>query len=724
MKNRLNRVILGIIIIGFLFLIFKVLSISIINGKFYQAKALSQQLRDITVNANRGTIYDSKMNVLAKSATVWTIFISPNDIKTDELRNKVASGLSSILEVDKEEILRKTQKKNYYEVIKKKVEKPKADEVRKYIAENNVTGIHLVEDTKRYYPYSNFASSVIGFTGSDNQGLYGIEAYYDNYLKGVNGRILTAKNAKGTDMPFEYEKFYKTQDGNSLILTIDQTIQHFIEKALDETVETQKVKNRAAAIAMDVNTGAILGMSTKPDFDLNSPFEIKDPNLLALLQGLEGDELSKKTIEVREKQWKNKIITEIYEPGSVFKVVTGSAALEENEATVNSNYNCPGYVIVSGVRMRCWHRSGHGALDFTNAFVNSCNPALVDMASSLGAEKFYTYFKSFGLTEKTGIDLPGEEQSVYIPLKGYGPVQLASASFGQSNKITPIQMVTAMAAVVNGGNLVTPYIVQKIVDSDNNIVKSIEPNIKRQVISKETSDIMKEILEKAVSKSGSNAYIKGYRIGGKSGTAEKLDGDKNARIGSFSGFAPANDPKIIVLLLVDEPGAGQEFGNQVAAPAVASIMSDVLPYLGIEPQFTEEELQTMQSIVPNLVSETVSSAKNKLISQGLNVRIVGNGENVIKQMPLAGSSAPKGSQVILYTEENSKEELVTVPDLKGMTPSEANKVLTNLGLNIRLTGGSLEHKNSKVIYQSVASGNSVAKGSIIDVRVLNEDQLG
>lgn len=725
MKNRLNRVILIAVVVSFLFLILRIGNISIVKGDFYQSKASAQQLRDITINPNRGTIYDKNMKILAQSATVWTVFLSPNDVKEDEHKKKIASGLSPILKVEEDKIIEKLGKKNYYEVLKKQVEKPEADQVREFVKNENIAGVHLVEDTKRYYPYSNFASNVIGFTGSDNQGLYGIEAYYDKYLKGISGRIVSAKNAKGTDMPFNYEKFYEPKDGNNVVLTIDQTIQHFVEKALDETIETHKVKNRAAAIAMDVNTGAILGMSTKPDFNLNDPFTIQDNELLKSLEGLEGPALSDKMVDARERQWKNKAITEIYEPGSVFKVVTGSAALEENKSIIDQHYNCPGYTVVSGTKMKCWKTSGHGNIDFTQAFVFSCNPALVDMGAAVGATKFYQYFREFGLTEKTGVDLPGEENSVYVKESQYGPVQLASASFGQSNKITPIQMITAMAAVVNGGKLVKPYVVEKIVDSDNNTVKSFETVVKRQVISKETSEKMKVILEEAVSgNSGSNAYIKGYRIGGKSGTSEKLDGDKNARVASFSGFAPANDPKIIVLVMVDEPSAGHVFGNVVAAPVVTSILSDILPYLGVGPQFTNEELAQMEVIVPNIIGQGVSVARNKLSSQGFKVRVVGSGDKVLKQNPPSGVSAPKDSTIIIYTEESSSNEQVLVPNLIGMTPSQANKELANLGLNIQITGGSVQHESAKVVSQSIGAGTNVNKGTVISVQVLNVDQLG
>ncbi|MDK2802505.1 MAG: PASTA domain-containing protein [Oscillospiraceae bacterium] len=723
MKNRLNKVTLSLIIVGFLVLIFKIGFISIINGKFYREKASAQQTRDVTINPNRGSIYDSNLNIIAQSATVWTVFISPQDIKTDDMRNKIVDGLSSILDIEKDIILDKSYKKNYYEIIKKKIEKPIVDEIRTFIKEEKIVGIHLVEDTKRYYPKGNFASNIIGFTGSDNQGLYGLEAQYEDILNGEKGRIVSAKNAKGNDMPFGYEKLYDPKEGKSIVLTIDENIQHFVEKALNEVVITHKVQQRAAAVAMDVNTGEILAMATKPDFNLNEPFEIFDEDTRLALQKLSGDDLKTQTSIEREKQWKNKLITEPYEPGSVFKVVTASGYMEEGLKKDNHYFSCPGYTIVSGVRMKCWKLSGHGSTDFAQAMIVSCNPAFVEMGTSLGANKFYKYFRSFGLTEKTGIDLPGEVSGIHIKEKGYGPVEIASSSFGQSNKVTAMQMITAFASTINGGYLLEPFIVKSILDKEGNILENFDKNIKRQVISKKVSDEMKIILEKAVSSGGSNAYVKGYNIGGKSGTSEKLDGSKTARISSFAGFAPADNPRIAVLVMVDEPGAGHVFGNVVAAPVVANIMKDILPYMNIQTQFTEEELKTMGVIVPNLIGDDIKSGKNKLQNQGLNVRIVGSSDKILKQTPDSGTSVPKGSTVILYTQEDD-EETVTVPNFIDLSPDQANKLAINSGLNIKFVGGSTKYQTSKVFKQDKVVGTVVKKGSLIVVDILNSDQLG
>ncbi len=732
MKNRLNRIVIAFVLIGFVTLIVRVGYISIGQNDFFKAEATKQQLDDLTVNPKRGTIYDRNMKVLAQSATVWTVFISPIDIEEKD-RETIADGLSKILEVDKQTILDKCKKKNRYEVIKKKVEQNVADEVNKFIAEKKITAVHMVEDSKRYYPYENFASSVIGFTGTDNQGLYGIEAYYDKYLKGTAGRIVSAVNAKGTDMPFQYEKFYEPKDGNGLVLTIDESIQHYVEKALEQAVIQHKASNRGCAIAMNVNTGEILAMATKPDFNLNEPFEIADAATREAIEKLTGDERTKALSAAREKQWKNKAVTELYEPGSVFKVVTGSAALEEKTSSLTSKFSCSGVANVSGTKIKCWKAGGHGSLDFTGAFVHSCNPAFISIGQSLGVDKFYNYVKNYGMTERTGIDLPGEADSITIAKKNYGPVELASASFGQSNKITPIQMITAFCAVVNGGKLVTPHVVKQMLDANGNVVETYGTKVKRQVISEETSAQMRKILEQDVTANGgSNAYVKGFSIGGKSGTSEKLElnrkpnatqEEKDARVSSFIGFSPVDDPEIAVMVMIDEPRAGQVYGSQVAAPVVASIMSDVLPYIGIEPNYTKEELEKMEVSVPNVTGSKLDTAQSKLLAQGLKPKIKGDGNTVLKQVPSSGSSMPRGGTVILYTSESVAEESSTVPNLVGLTPAQANQKLTNAGLNVKFTGPS-ENVHAVVSAQSVKEGTKLAKGSIVTLTCTANDQTG
>lgn len=725
MRNRLFICVMPIVFLLFSVVLANVGYIAVVNNDFYQNKATQQQLRDVTVNANRGTIYDCNMNVLAQSVTVWTVFISPADIEDDEERETICSGLSEILGVDRETIYQKSQKSNYYEVIARKIDKDKADEVRQFVTDTGVGAVHLIEDTKRSYPYGNFASTVIGFTGDDNQGLYGIEAEYDEELSGTPGRIVAAKNAKGTDMPFQYEKYYDPQDGNSLVLTIDEVIQHFLEQALEDTVATHLVENRAAGIVMDVNTGEILAMATKPDFDLNDPFTIADSATLEAINALPEDQRKEALANARELQWKNKAITELYEPGSVFKVVTGSAALEEKTVSLETTFNCSGSIQVPGYErpIKCWKTSGHGVQNFIQAMVNSCNPAFVTVGSSLGAETFCDYVRAFGFMERTGIDLPGEADSIVYNADQMGPVELASCSFGQSNKITPIQMITAIAAAVNGGKVVEPHVVKQILDQDGNVVKTVDTTVKRQVISEETSATMRSVLEQVVKDNG-NAYIPGYRIGGKSGTAQKLDSnDDTAYISSFTAFAPADDPQIAILVIVDTPRDGQIYGSAVATPAVTDILKQTLPYIGVQEKFTEEELEKLEVSLPNLVDSDVLTAKSKLAGIGLDARVIGNGNTVLKQVPARGSSVPSGSKILLYTED-VPEEMTTVPDLTGMSPAQANTELTNRGLNIKFDGGAAQQSGAKVVSQDIAKDTQVPKGTVVSVHCLVNDQTG
>ncbi len=727
-KNRLNRVVIVLILLGFATVLTNLFYQSVIRSDFYQTKALENQMRDITVTGKRGTIYDRNMKAVARSATVWTVFISPNDlnaIKDEEerelTRRLIAENLSEILEVDSAKIIEQSKKKNYYEVIKKKVEEPEIEKIRAFAKDKDISCIHLVEDSKRYYPYNDFASSVIGFTGADNQGLYGIEAKYDSYLTGTPGRIVAAKNANGTDMPLTYEKMYAAKDGNSLVLTLDYSIQHFLEKALEATVSQHQPANRAAGIVMNVKTGEVLAMASKPDFNLNQPYVIADEALAATLEGLEGDAYTKARSAAWERQWRNKAITELYEPGSVFKVLTASAALEEKKVSASTTFKCSGSKKVGVHTMGCHVRSGHGLQTFPETIVNSCNPAFIDIGQLLGQNLFTKYVRSFGLTNgsKTGIDLPGEQAcQTYSNAETMSIVDLASCSFGQSNVVTPIQMISIMAAVVNGGNLVTPYVVQKVLDEDGNVVKNVEPQIKRQVLSKETSEAMRPMLEGVVAANGGgNAYVKGYRIGGKSGTAQKGNDTVNQKyISSFCTFAPVDDPEIAVLIVVDEPNVTNGYyGSVVAGPACASVMADALPYLGYEPQYTEEELAQQEISVGNYIGMDLLKAQNEVTNKQLKPVIKGNGAKVVKQVPARGSTLARQGKVILYTEEDVEETTVTVPKLIGRTPAEANTVLTNLHLNIKLNGGAANAVGATVFLQSVPEGEKVPIGTVIEV---------
>ncbi|MGL5972780.1 MAG: penicillin-binding transpeptidase domain-containing protein [Oscillospiraceae bacterium] len=721
MKKSMIFILSIIVLIGYTTVIGRLFFLQIIDNEKYQQLAINQQLLDTSITAERGTIYDKNMKPLAKSASVWTVYISPREVKKDKI-DLLAEGLGQILEVEKDSILKKAEKNNAYEVIKRKVEKPEIDKIRDFKTENKLSGIHIAEDSKRYYPYGDFAASILGFTGNDNQGLAGIEAYYDKYLKGVDGRIVTAKNARGTELPFEYEKFYEPVPGNDIILTIDETIQHYLEKNLYYAVKEHNVANKGAGIVMNVKTGEILAMSTKPDFDPNSPFDIYDPIKSAEIDALPEDQRKSERAKEQQRQWRNKLVSDLYEPGSVFKIVTAAAALEENVVQLNTPFNCAGHLTISGVVIRCNKLEGHGPQNFSDGFKNSCNPVFMITGENLGKDKFYKYFESFGMTEKTGVDLPGEEQSVFYKADKTGPVELASQSFGQSNKVTPIQMATAVATAVNGGKLVQPHIVDKVVDKDGNSIYENSIDSKRQVVSEETSKEILEMMERVISESpgSKNAKILGYRLGGKSGTSQKLDGDASSRIASFVAVAPIEDPEILTLIILDEPNSYSVYGSVLAAPVAGNVLSDILPYMGILPNYTEEELKNKEISVPSLIGDNMTTANENARKQGLKVKKVGNGDVVVSQFPRSGYKVSLGSTIVIYTEEKS-EEYTDVPDLNGMSIDTVIKSLSNKGLNLEIEG---DHKLGDKVFasrQSIAPGETVDLGTVIKVAFVNKD---
>lgn len=691
----------------------------VIKYDFYALKAEAQQMSDTTVNANRGTIYDCDMKILAQSATVYNVIVSPGDTPDDK-KEILASGLSEILDIDKSVIDGKLARKNsYYEVIKKKVEKSVADELRTFVSEKGITTLYLYEDSKRYYTYGNFASHILGFTGSDNQGLEGIESYYDRYLTGTPGRIISAKNALGNDMPYDYDKIYEPTDGYSLVSTLNEVIQHYLEKHLTVAVREHNIQNRAVGIVMDVNSGAILGMATKNDYNPNDPFTVYDPDAGATVDMLSGQSETQTLAQAQAAQWRNKAISDLYEPGSVFKIVTAAAGLEEQVVSLSDHFSCAGRMTVSGTTFNCHNMTGHGGQTFLEAIANSCNPVFIEVGQRLGAVKFFKYFNAFGLTKKTGIDLPGEASPIFYSENQLGPVQLASVSFGQSSAITAIQMITAVSAAVNGGTLYKPYLISKVLDNSGNVYKSFEPTVVRQVISEKTSQLVASALEETVlTGGGANAYIKGYRIGGKSGTAEKLGGDENARVASFVAVAPADDPQIAVLVILDEPNSYSSYGGTIAAPVAAGILQDILPYVGIERQYSEEELQNLEVGVVNVVGKAPHAAQTKLNQYGLNSTIIGSGDKVVSQVPAAGSTINRGGTVLLYTTSDVSAHMVTVPNLSGLTVSQANTRLLNAGLNIKIVAPA--NATKAVAYkQSIEPGNQVVKGTVITVEFID-----
>lgn len=733
MRFKLNIVVLGLLAAGFLLLIGRVVYIACfaeVDGVKYGVKAYNQQLTADTVHANRGTIYDRNMNVLAQSATVWTVSLAPNQITSDEQAEKIAQGLSQILGLDHDELLAKAKKKTQYEIVKKKVEKPQHDQIQQYCYDNHLSGIHMVEDTKRYYPMGNAAAQTIGFVGSDNQGLLGVELSYDQLLSGTSGKVTAAQDARGGAMPFDYEYYYPSKDGNSLVLSIDSTLQHYCDKALKEVIQVRQPANRCLAIMMNVNTGEIVALSVQPDFDLNDPYTLVDssqyPAMLTNSQGQPATEGEQRTA-----MWTNKAVSENYEPGSVFKVVTGSAALEEGTMTLESTFNCNGHITVDGTTFSCWRPSGHGHEDFTQAFINSCNPAFVQIGQSLGPELFFRYFSMYGMTEKTGIDLPGETNSEYYAEKDLNPISLASESFGQSESITPIQMITAFCAVVNGGYLVTPHVVKQVVDQDGNIVQSIDKNVKRQVISDTTVAQMREILEAVVNGvdgAGTNAVVPGYRVAGKSGTAQKLrekqKTGKDTYVGSFVGAIPANDPQYALMVLVDTPTDGTYYGGTVASPVFSQIMSEAAPYLGLVPEYTDEEAKNLAKAVSACVGLSVEDAKARLQTAGFsNIEIVGEGGNVTQQVPAAGSSVSASSKIVLYT-DNRDLDMVTVPNVVGSSQSAVNSALVSSGLNLSLSNTGIQSSKARATAQSPAAGERVPRGTAVTVEFLTNDETG
>lgn len=708
----------GLMVCGFCVLIVSLVRVSIIKHDEYSSLASSQQLRDTVVTAPRGTIYDSNMNVLAMSATVWTVALSPKDIDEGD-EAAIAAKLAELLEVDEQTILDKCQENNYYSVVKRKVDQHLVDDIRAWMSEEKIGGISFYEDAKRYYPYGNFCAQVLGFVGTDNQGLSGLEAYYDDYLSGTAGRIVTAKNAVGSDMYYEYETIYEAEAGYSLVLTIDEVIQHYLEKNLEAAVIEHNIQNNAYGIVMNVNTGEVYAMAIKPDFDPNDPFTILDEEAAAAVAVI-TDETERATQLglAQQKQWRNTVISDNYEPGSVFKVVTASTALETGSFNLNSSFYCPGSIVVGPHTMSCATRA-HGAEDFTHAVINSCNVAFVTMGQGIGADDFCKFHEAFGLTEKTGIDLPGESKGDYIRRDSMGLVELSSCAFGQSNTVTAIQLATAVAAAVNGGYLVQPHIVKQVLDADGNIVESNDTQVKRQVISAETSEIMAQVLEQVVVQGNSqNAYVAGFRLGGKSGTAQDLKSNEEGKYwASFCAFAPADDPQIVCLVVYDNARSSTSiFGGTIVAPVVASIMADVLPYIGVDAVYSEDEMATLDVATPAVTGMSITQAKSWLQPEGLSSTVLGEGTTVVRQFPSAGQSIPRGSTVILYTDDR---ELMTaaVPDVSGKSVSEASSILAAYGFNIKTSGST--SSSATATGQSVNAGEALPTGSVVTVEFVD-----
>ena len=703
--------------------------IMVAKSDFYQQKAAEQQLYDIELAAERGKIYDRTGELLATSAQVWTLYITPNSFKsvTDEeklnaIKSEIATNLSAILEMDYQKVLDYTNKKTSYVKVKTNVEKPEADKIRQYMADSKYKVgqyMGLDESSKRYYPNDNLASVVLGFVGTDNQGLGGLELQYDEQLTGVPGRVVSAKDATGNNMPLSYEVEIEATPGNSLITSIDSYVQSVCEKYLQQAIVDNKVTERGAVVCMNVNTGEILALAVKGDYNPNQPFTLSTEEQ-AIVDALEGDEKTNKLAELRNRQWRNKVVSDTYEPGSVFKVVTAAMALEEGVTSLSNHYNCSGYIVVAGRRINCHKKTGHGAETFTQAVQNSCNPVFITFGQQIGVETFSKYYDAFGLRQKTGIDLPGESKPIFYDADKMTISDLASSSFGQTFQVTPIQMITAVSAAVNGGYLVQPHVVNEIVDADGNTVSSVGTTVKRQVISEKTSETIRMVMEAVVDGGGGkNAYVSGYRIGGKTGTSQKLidinqTGESRIYISSFCGVAPMNDPEVAILVMLDEPTGKDYYGGTIAAPVGGQIFAEILPYLGFEPQYSEDELSKMAVKIPSVAGLSLETAKKTITDKGLKYQVVGNGDSVIKQFPTSTESLYSDGIVMLYTDDSVATK-TNVPSFVGLSISAANELAANKKVNIQFAGTSLSG-NSVVAYkQDVEEGAEVDVGTIITV---------
>ncbi|MGN0502836.1 MAG: penicillin-binding transpeptidase domain-containing protein [Ruminococcus sp.] len=723
LRQRTAVLIILILVVGFGAAIARLGFLTIVQGSSLQEDAVGQQLKDTTIPAKRGTIYDANGKVLAESASVWQVVMAPIYFENDEQRKAAAEGLSQILGLDYDNVYEKTTQKSYYVVVKRKIEVEARDKVLELIdtlSEKYKCGnvIQLLDDYKRYYPQNDLASCVIGFTGSDEQGLEGVEYEYDDYLSGTPGRIITAKNARGTDMPFQYEQNVEAEDGNNIYLTIDETVQSICEKYMKQGIADNNVLNRGVCIAMDVNTGAILAMVTVDGYDLNDPYTLPTATQKKI-DALAKDKQAQAESEALSAMWRNKAITDTYMPGSVFKMCTASMALEEGKVNDNSTFTCGGSMLVSDKTIHCHALGGHGTQNFVQAICNSCNPAFIQIGQLIGMNKFCQYYQGFGFSQKTGIDLPGEAEDSFWAEGTMTDVDLAVASFGQNFSITPIQMITACAAVANGGYVLQPYVVSKVTDSDGNVIKNVEKKVKRQVISKETSDKMNEILGYNTSTAGATAgYVAGYKVAGKTGTSEKIGSKVESHfsedyIASFCGYAPADDPQIAMLVFFDTPSGDAYYGSQVASPVFINIMSEVLPYLEIKTEYTDSELEYVDVSAGDYTGMTVSEAEAAAQNDGFTTTVKGEGDKVIAQIPPVSSKIQTGGNVVLYTDDTSRSETVIVPNLVGYSASEVNNVASAYGLNVSFSGASETGVVSTS--QDIAEGTSVSPGTVITV---------
>ena len=722
-RSFVLMILMGVVM--FVLLFFRLFDLQITRHEELQGKAVNQQTRRTVVTANRGTIYDAGGNILAISSSAETIILSPLEIDnavndTEDpvswTKESLAAGLAEILGKDASAIRKRMDNvKSQYEVIQLRADEDTAAKVRSYVDENKIAGVHLVADTKRYYPYGSLAAQVIGFVGDENTGLYGLEAYYEKELEGQSGLVISSKDQAENDMLYTYEQYFAAKNGSDLTLTLDTTIQYYLEKGIESMVDKFSAANGASGIVMDAKTGGILAMASYPNYDLNDFLTVSDQTLQERIERGEST-----VADMQLLQWRNKALNDTYEPGSTFKILTLSAALEEGVVDKTTTVNCGGSVSISGYTIHCSNKNGHGLQTLVQSVGNSCNPAFINYGLRIGNEKFYEYMRSFGLMNTTGIDLGGEAVGVFAADSSFTQLDLACYAFGQNFTVTPLALIAAQAACVNGGYLHTPYLVERIADSDGNVTYRHDDTPVRQVISEQTSATVRECLEYVVaSGTGKNGQVAGYRIGGKTGTADK--GQTGDVVVSFLCFAPADDPQVIMLITMDTPsratGTYVSGGNMVA-PTASTVMAEILPYLGVEPSYSAEELLGMDTTVPNVIGMSVEEAKAKLKDRALSYKIVGDGETITDQTPAGGAIIPGKSSVILYAGEEKSTGKCVVPHLIGKTPSEANTTATAAGLLIRFSGTTGSESSSvRVLSQSIDEGTEVEAGTVITVQL-------
>ena len=730
----------------FVLLLVRIFWIQTVDYDRYQAKVIAQMTTESTVNAKRGNIYDRNGVLLATNITTYRIFISPSTIASQQqkltdkgenlhLADQISRGLSSFLNeeygVTYDFVMKQTEYTKYLDrTIAREVDEETADRIVAYVSENKLSNMVYLEATStRYYPYGSLAAHVIGFTGSDGTGLYGLEYYYNKQLSGTPGKYIIARDAQSNEMPYEYEQYIPAVDGYDITTTIDIYVQAALEEQLKAAYENSDGQNRASGIVTDPQTGEVLALAVYPAYDLNDPWALNAYDEDRLLHsGLAPD--SKEYSELKSSlllnTWSNKAITEAYVPGSTFKIITSAMALEEQKVTTTENFTCVGHYVVNGITIHCHKTKGHGALTFSGGIQQSCNPILMTVGLRVGMEKFYNYFDAFGYLSKTGIDLPGEGNSIFHQLSKFTTLDLATASFGQNFKVTPIQQVTAISAVANGGYLLTPHTVLKITDAKGNVVESASTTTKRQVISEEVCQTISTILQEGVAGDGGarNAYVAGYRIAAKTGTSEKVGDNKDAYICSCIAYAPAENPRVCALIMVDEPTKGLLYGSSVAAPYIASLLETILPYMGVEAIYTPEELENLAITVPNVKGYNPQQVAALADQLGVSVRVIGNGDTITAQTPMAGTKMEAGGVLVIYAGDAVEENSVSVPDVTGMSAAAANQMLINAGLNVRITGtkNHLTGSGAKVVHQSHTAGEKVAPGTVITLVFTTEGE--